>query len=166
MKNIGIVFAVATAIAWPAAAAPLMEPANKRLCADKDINGMYQLADYRESPKSVQTTWTQQFKSQYYSFNSAEHTYQLVASSRRLKDEADFKRSLALSIGDAMHLADRKYTLDDTGLLSLYIGERLEASYRCFVVTKTLGNEAANDIALDGYTRYRTEEYKLYRHWP
>ena len=44
------------------------------------------------------------------------------------------------------HTIERKYTLDDAGLLTLYIDDRVDYSYRCLVLLKPVGVGKVGDL--------------------
>lgn len=163
-----LVFAIYASPTATLAVTPAPPPdtaAIMRLCTDSDLSGDYVLTEMKETPKGEEAAWYLDFRSQYLIFNTG-HTYNFVASRHKLNTEDDLKKAIAMSIGDGMHPAERKFTLDGSGVLNLYIEDRLDYSYRCMYVSKGYATLKTSDLVLTGYSKRRTSLYKVFRRWP
>jgi len=148
------------------ATSPIAQAAEntQRLCTDADLRGVFNMVDFKETPPGDETAWVTEYPTHYLVFNPS-HMYGFVALRHKVTKPEDLEKDVALSGAEGLHTIERKYTLDAEGVLNLYIDDRLDYSYRCMIVLTPARGVQAGDLLLAGYSKKRSELYKVFRHW-
>jgi hypothetical protein len=137
----------------------------QRLCIEPDLTGSYTLVAFHETPPRDESDWMKNYPNQYLIFE-ASHAYEFVASRHKILTQDELDKAIRASSSEGMHVFTRKYSLDNTGLLNLYLEEKLDYSYRCMIVFKASGTNQVGDLLLTGYSKHATMLKKAFRRWP
>jgi hypothetical protein len=133
------------------------------ICTNADLeNGYWKLVLLKESPKRKEYSFYRHIHYQYLAFLPG-NIYSYVATNHEIMKPVDLRKALLWPERTTHKL---KYTLDDQGVLNLYLDRKVTYSYRCLAISKDKDEFKKGDLLLKGYTRQsRTELYKLYRRW-
>lgn len=141
------------------AAAP---QSNQHLCKEEDlIGGTWKMMTMSETPPRREAVLYEHVPYHYLAFYP-DHYYAYVASDAEITTPAALQKVLQWPQPAHRIL---KYTLDNKGLLNLYLDKKMLYSYRCLAMAADGGGYRKNDLILTGYTRKKTQLYKLYRRW-
>src|SRR6516225_5211872 len=125
-------------------------------CTESDLTGVYVLFSMKETPPAELTKWFREYQN-HYLFFLPNHAYGYIASKRGMnlyKDLLDTNKKETVGIE---HTLDRKYTLDNKGVLQLFVDDRLEHSYRCMKQVIQLPGSLAGELHLYGYNNEGVE---------
>ncbi len=160
-KLLGFIIIISLSSAGAIAAQGPVE--NQRLCQDGDLaGGSWKEVQFIETPPHREAAWVHDFPYQYLSFYQ-DHYYSFVATNREYKTPKELAKAMQLTLQQKHAF---KYTLDNQGVLNLYVDQKVIYSYRCLVIKKTQSGFKKDDLVLTAYTkRSMTLLYKLYRRW-
>lgn len=153
------------AVAQPApkAAQPKLQVAPQRLCVDADLTGTYSLMDVQETPPGQETEWLKDYPFHYLVFGPG-HAYHYIAAHHKIVTPEDMDKSIKLS--NPEDAFKWKYTLDQAGVLTLYVNDRVDYTFRCVMVNTKSGKSLPGDLMLEGYSHRNIPLTKLFRHKP
>jgi hypothetical protein len=136
---------------------------NQRLCRTEDLmGGTWKLMQMVETPPRKEAAWYRDIPFHYLAFH-LDHSYAYIASTQEFKKPIDVQNAL-LWTEKGKH--DLQFTLDDQGVLNLFVDKTPKYSYRCLTIKATQAGYVKGDLILTGYTRKaRSQMYKLYRRW-
>jgi hypothetical protein len=135
---------------------------DSRICRESDLSGAYHIVSLQETPKGEEANWYQDYPNQYLTFGPG-HTYSFVASLHPMTTADELSKANVLSASDGMHVFDRKYALDNTGVLNFYQDGKTTYSYRCMVRLKAIAHKNLGDMTLTGYSKNKTLLEKVFR---
>ena len=151
---------LAITLCAPAARAVQDEKSVQRVCKAGDMEGhTYKMVDFSETPPREEAYAVEHFPNRYMYF-SDKNSYQVISSREEFTDPAKLTKMLR-----ALPQA-RRYTLDNTGALNLYLDDKILFSFRCTYVLEDVNKYLKGDIVFTGYTRRgRSLLSELYRRW-
>jgi hypothetical protein len=145
------------------ATSPRNAPPPQRLCLGSDFNGIFELKVLQETPKAEETAWLRTAPHHYLVFN-ADGTYNYLASAKIITKREELDRKIRETTMGLEHKLVKKYTLEDEGVIKMYIEDRIDYSYRCMYVLKDYGDTKEGDLIFVGYSKTNKELRKVFRH--
>jgi len=133
---------------------------NRTPCTEKTLAGTYKLLELSEVPLGREATWFRNTPYHYLAFYP-EHNYSFVALNQEAAAPEEVIKALQWPKRNNHAL---NYALDK-GILTLTNDGKIDYSYRCLVIKEAQGLTKKGDLVLMGYTKDRTQIYKLYRLW-
>lgn len=133
------------------------------VCSNADlVGGTWKMMKMTETPPRKEAEAYQHVPYHYLSFypNSM---YSFVAINLEIMQAIKLQQAMLWPEKQKRVL---RYTLDDKGVLNLYIDNKVTYSYRCLAIASAYGGYIKGDLVLTGYTeKGKTVLYKWYRRW-
>ncbi len=133
---------------------------SQQVCTQQDLDGLYVLIDYNETPPGPQFKLHAHFSHKYISFNGKAALFNKMAFNKEFQTPSAVLKALGPVT------SYNRFTMNAGGLLNLYSGNNISYSYRCLISTGDIDNYRKGDIILTSYTKDKQSEiYELYRRW-
>jgi hypothetical protein len=134
-----------------------------RMCVGTDLMGeTYKMLVLREAPAKSEAAWVNQAPYHYLVFYTAT-AYSFIASDREITTPDEARKAMTWP-QKSNHVLN--YTLDDQGVLDLYLDGELKYHYHCLTTDiSTPGSYQKGDLILTATTKADTSLYKWYRRW-
>jgi len=136
---------------------------NQRVCKTEDLSGgTWKMVQFHETPSFREAQWIKTIPYHYLAFYP-DHYYAYLATQNEVQTPSALQKAMTWSQNGKHRL---QYTLDDKGVLDLYLDKKLNYRYRCFAIKATQNGYQKGDLVMTGYTKNaKSEVYKLYRRW-